>query len=193
MKTRTVTVDLAKDVFEVLSPSGPTTARYRLSRPQFERFLTSLSSGTEVVMEACGTAHHWGRRCQTLGLVPVLLPTPYVRPYVSTRPRFRELARVDTTRSLERVAPLAGRHQQARRRVSARATHARSSLGPLQRVSPRARACGSTQPDPTLALSVADRRGYNKAVSALANKLARVIWAVRHRDVDFSVTTPAAA
>src|SRR5688572_10017258 len=82
MDTRTVTVDLAKDVFEVLSTDGPTTARQRLSRSQFERFLTSLSSGTEVVMEACGTAHHWGRRCHALGLVPVLLPTPYVRPYV---------------------------------------------------------------------------------------------------------------
>jgi hypothetical protein len=32
-------------------------------------------------------------------------------------------------------------------------------------------------------LSVAARRGHNKAVSALANKLARVIWAVWHRDV----------
>jgi hypothetical protein len=33
----------------------------------------------------------------------------------------------------------------------------------------------------------------SSAVSALANKLARIIWAVWHRDVDFSVTTPAAA
>ena len=42
-------------------------------------------------------------------------------------------------------------------------------------------------------VELAARRGYNKAVSALANKLARIIWAVWHRDVDFSVTTPAAA
>jgi transposase len=78
----TVTVDLAKDVFEVFDLRGPVTARRRLSRVPFERFLASLPPGTEVVMEACGTAHHGGRRCHALGLVPVLLPTPYVRPYV---------------------------------------------------------------------------------------------------------------
>jgi transposase len=78
----TVTVDLAKDVLEVFDLRGPVTARRRLSRVPFERFLASLPPGTEVVMEACGTAHHGGRRCHALGLVPVLLPTPYVRPYV---------------------------------------------------------------------------------------------------------------
>jgi transposase len=35
-------------------------------------------------------------------------------------------------------------------------------------------------------IALAMRRGYNKAVSALANKLARIIWAVWRRDVDFS-------
>src|SRR5262245_41605501 len=82
MTTQTVAVDLAKDVFEVVDTRQASPARRRLSRTQFERFLTSLPTGTEVVMEPCGTAHHWGRRCQALGLVPILLPTPYVRPYV---------------------------------------------------------------------------------------------------------------
>jgi len=35
-------------------------------------------------------------------------------------------------------------------------------------------------------IGLAIRRGYNKAVSALANKLARIVWAVWRRDVDFS-------
>lgn len=45
------------------------------------------------------------------------------------------------------------------------------------------------------AITVAARRGYNKAVSALANKLARIIWAVWRADVDFSADrrSPAAA
>jgi transposase len=42
-------------------------------------------------------------------------------------------------------------------------------------------------------LAIAARRGYNKAVSALANKLARIIWAVWRRDMDFSAARPAAA
>lgn len=82
MATPTVTVDFAKDVFEVLTTGASAEKHRRLSRSQFEKFLASLPPDTEVVMEACGTAHHWGRRCHALGLVPVLLPTSYVRPYV---------------------------------------------------------------------------------------------------------------
>jgi transposase len=84
MDATTIAVDLAKDVFEVAcaASSGRICGRRRLNRQQFQRFLSGLSAGVEVVMEACGTAHYWGRQCQRLGLVPVLLPTQYVRPYV---------------------------------------------------------------------------------------------------------------
>jgi hypothetical protein len=34
-------------------------------------------------------------------------------------------------------------------------------------------------------VAVAARRGHNKAAIAVANKLARMIWAVWHREVDF--------
>ena len=80
----TIAVDLAKDVFEIAcaTSTGRIVERRRLSRPQFHRFLCNLPAGLEVVMEACSSAHYWGRRCQTLGLVPVLLPPQYVRPYV---------------------------------------------------------------------------------------------------------------
>jgi len=37
-------------------------------------------------------------------------------------------------------------------------------------------------------IALAERRGYNKAVSALANKLARIIWAVWRTELDFSPT-----
>ena len=35
------------------------------------------------------------------------------------------------------------------------------------------------------AVTTAARRGHNKAAIALANKLARIVWAVWHREVDF--------
>jgi hypothetical protein len=35
------------------------------------------------------------------------------------------------------------------------------------------------------AVTTAARRGHNKAAVALANKMARIIWAVWHREVDF--------
>jgi transposase len=84
MDATTVAVDLAKDVFEVaLANRGDRIfERRRLTRPQFERFLEGLTPGTVVVMEACGTAHYWGRRCQARNLAVRLLPGQYVRPYV---------------------------------------------------------------------------------------------------------------
>jgi transposase len=84
MDTRVVAVDLAKDVFEIAwtTAVGHVEGRRRLTRPQFERFLRELPAGTELVMEACSSAHHWGRLCHRLGVVPMLLPSQYVRPYV---------------------------------------------------------------------------------------------------------------
>ena len=45
------------------------------------------------------------------------------------------------------------------------------------------------------AVTTAARRGHNKAAIALANKMARIVWAVWHRDVEFHARpalTPAA-
>ena len=43
------------------------------------------------------------------------------------------------------------------------------------------------------AVALMTRRGHNKAAMAIANKLARVIWAVWHRDVDFDPQAPCRA
>ena len=42
------------------------------------------------------------------------------------------------------------------------------------------------------AVELATRRGHNKAAIAIANKLARLVWAVWHRDVDFDARRPVA-
>jgi len=70
MDATTVAVDLAKDVFEVAvaNRASRIVDRRRLTRRQFETFLDGLTAGTTVVMEACGTAHYWGRRGQARGL-----------------------------------------------------------------------------------------------------------------------------
>ncbi len=80
----TVAVDLAKEVFQVAlaNRAGRVIERRRLTRRQFTRLFDELSRGTRVVMEACGTAHYWGREAQARGLEVRLLPPQYVRPYV---------------------------------------------------------------------------------------------------------------
>ena len=83
MNSTTIAVDLAKSVFEVAVSEelGSVTRRHRLSRGQFERFLAREEPAT-VVMEACGTAHFWGRQAESAGHRAVLLPPHAVRPYV---------------------------------------------------------------------------------------------------------------
>ena len=90
---------MAKDIFEVAlaNRAGRVVERKRLTRAQFARFIDGLAAGTTVVMEACGTAHYWGRRCQARQLQPRLLPVQYVRPYV----RRNKTDRTDTDAMLE--------------------------------------------------------------------------------------------
>jgi transposase len=83
MESTTIAVDLAKSVFEVAVSRRPgqVSERHRLSRSQFSRFLVDRAPAT-VVMEACGTAHYWGREAGVRGHRVVLLPPHAVRPYV---------------------------------------------------------------------------------------------------------------
>jgi transposase len=83
MKDTTIAVDLAKSVFEVAVSQRPgkVAERHRLSRGQFSRFLAEQAPAT-IVMEACGTAHFWGRQAEARGHRVLLLPPHAVRPYV---------------------------------------------------------------------------------------------------------------
>lgn len=82
MERRTIAVDLAKDVFEVAIADGRwrITDRQRLTRSAFAAFMAQQPVSA-VVMEACGTAHHWGRVLRGYGHRCRLLPAQYVRPY----------------------------------------------------------------------------------------------------------------
>lgn len=99
MDGTTVAVDLAEDVFEVATANraGRILERKRLTRRQFQAFVDGLPAGITVVMEACGTAHYWGRRCQARGHHVQLLPVQYVKLYV----RRNKTDRMDTEALLE--------------------------------------------------------------------------------------------
>ena len=83
MNATTVAVDVAKNVFEVAIADGAwrVVERAWLTRAQFERFFDQRSV-QRVVMEACGSAHHWGRVFSARGIEVKLLPAQYVRAYV---------------------------------------------------------------------------------------------------------------
>ena len=83
MNATTVGIDLAKDVFELAfcSATGQVVERKRLSRKALARTMEQRAP-LRVVMEACGSAHYWGRRFAALGHAVRLLPARDVRPYV---------------------------------------------------------------------------------------------------------------
>ena len=78
-----IAVDLAKSVFEIAVSDRPgrVARRERLPRSRFLSFFAQQPAAT-VVMEACGSAHYWGRRIEQLGHKVTLLPPHQVRPYV---------------------------------------------------------------------------------------------------------------
>jgi transposase len=84
MHHTTIAVDLAKSVFEVAVSEQPgrVTERHRLSRQAFGQFFANRRPAV-VLMEACGSAHHWGRKVQADGHRAVLLAPHVVRPYVT--------------------------------------------------------------------------------------------------------------
>lgn len=82
-KDTMIGVDLAKSVFQVhgASKSGEVLFRKKLSRPQFRKFIASLSPAI-FVMEACGSANYWAREIARLGHEVKLIAPRYVRPFV---------------------------------------------------------------------------------------------------------------
>lgn len=83
MNTTTVAVDLAKSVFQlaVADASWRVIEQHRLTRSQFERWFVNRNVSL-VIMEACGSAHHWARQLNALGIEVKLLPAAYIRAYV---------------------------------------------------------------------------------------------------------------
>lgn len=83
-KPTTIAVDLAKSVFEIAASDRPgrIRERHRLSRARFLRFFVQQPPAL-VLMEACGSAHHWARQLVDLGHRVVLLPPHRTAPYVT--------------------------------------------------------------------------------------------------------------
>ncbi|MBA3323883.1 MAG: IS110 family transposase [Rhodobacteraceae bacterium] len=82
MKTTTIGLDLAKNVFQVHGvDEADRVLRKKLRRAEVLTFFGSLPPAL-VGIEACGGAHHWARELSKLGHDVRLMPPAYVKPYV---------------------------------------------------------------------------------------------------------------
>src|SRR4051794_41969300 len=79
----TVGLDLAKHIFQLhgADSAGAVVFRQKLRRGQLLAFLATLPLCT-VAMEACGSAHDWGREIAKLGHTVRLISPAYVKPFV---------------------------------------------------------------------------------------------------------------
>src|SRR3954466_7925349 len=79
----TVGLDLAKYIFQLhgADSAGAVVFRKKLRRGQLLAFLATLPPCT-VALEACGSAHYWGREIAKLGHTVRLIAPAYVKPFV---------------------------------------------------------------------------------------------------------------
>lgn len=83
MKNTIFAIDLAKSVFQVAVSHHPgrVSQERRLTRSQLLRYMGKQSPST-VLMEACGSAHHWGRELRRLGHDVRILPAQDVASHI---------------------------------------------------------------------------------------------------------------
>lgn len=83
MNVTTIGIDLAKSVFQLhgVDAQGEIVFRRKLRRSAVLDFLRDLPACL-VGLEACATAHFWGREIGALGHEVRLIPPAYVKPYV---------------------------------------------------------------------------------------------------------------
>jgi transposase len=80
---RRIAIDTSKSVFTLhgVDGAGRAVLRRNLRRGELLRFFARLPP-VEVVLEACGGAHHWGRTLSAFGHQVRLIPPQYVKPFV---------------------------------------------------------------------------------------------------------------
>ena len=85
MKITTFGLDLAKRVFQLhwVEISTGEICRRQVNRAQLKEFFADREASV-IAMEACGSAHYWGRLFQGLGHEVKLIPGQFVRPFVKS-------------------------------------------------------------------------------------------------------------
>ena len=117
MKPTTIGIDLAKTIFQVhgVDARGKVVIRKALKRAQMAAFFANTPACL-IGMEACGSAHYWARKLQTLGHTVKLMAPQFVKPYVKTNKNDAADAEAiceAVTRPTMRFVPIKSVEQQA--------------------------------------------------------------------------------
>jgi transposase len=113
----TIGLDIAKSVFQVhgVDVAGVVVIRKRISRAKVLEYFGELSPCL-VGIEACPSAHHWGRELRALGHTVRLIPPSYVKAYLKrSKNDANDAAAIceAVTRPSMRFVPIKTREQQS--------------------------------------------------------------------------------
>jgi transposase len=195
MHITTIGLDLAKNIFQVhgVTEDGEIAFNRSLRRKQVLSFFKRLEPCV-VGMEACGTSHYWAREITRLGHDVRLVPPAYVKPYVKrgksdavdaeaiceavARPtmRFVEIKSADQQAALflHRGRDLMGDRYLRRLLITGMTARVRQAKRYPDRSDP-------------WTIAILARKPARLATVAMANKTARIIWAVLTRNERFEM------
>jgi transposase len=113
----TIGLDIAKAVFQVhgVDGAGAVVIHKRISRSKMLEFFAGLPPCL-IGIEACPSAHHWGRELQALGHTVKLMPPSYVKAYLKrSKNDANDAAAIceAVTRPSMRFVPIKTKEQQA--------------------------------------------------------------------------------
>ena len=196
MKISRVALDLAKNVIQVhaVDRSGAAVVRKALKRAQLLPFMRDLPP-CEVGMEACASAHHWGRQLQAMGHTVHLLPAQYVKPFVIGQKNDANdaaaICAAMTHPGIPRVTvkTVAQQDMQALHRIRSMKMKQRTAIinqtrGLLVHGARSVLRTATDKPDDRSRwlMNLAARRHRNIATVAQANKTVRIAWAILTRE-----------
>jgi transposase len=192
-------IDLAKNIFQLhgIDSKGKVLFRKRVKRENLAQFIINLPLCL-IGMEACASAHYWARRFQAMGHEIKLMSPQFVKPYVKTNKNdFNDAEAIAeaVTRPNMRFVPIKIIEQQKTLTI-------RGNKIVLLGISKRGdrylrellihggravvRTCeGRDDTRHQWVKKKKDVAGYNKAAVAVANKNARIIWALLARDEEY--------
>ena len=177
MEYSRIAVNTSKEVFTLhgVDASGQVVVRRDLTRARFEAFFAKLAP-CQVVLGACAGSHHWGRRLGALGHRVRLIAPQYVKPDVKRGKNDRldagAICAAAGRPGMRFVAVKSAERQGAIMVLRARQLLVVGATAVIRFAKP-----GSKSASPWL-LGLLERKPRKLTAVALANKMARIVWAM---------------
>lgn len=116
-KITLIAIDLAKQTFQVrgVNQTGKALFNKKVQREDLFEQIKRFPNSAEIVMEACGSAHYWGRLFEEHGYKVKLIAPQYVKPFVKSQKNDdadAEGIAEAASRSSMRFVPVKSVHQQ---------------------------------------------------------------------------------